>query len=95
LATKGGLNAATKSLAKKGIRVNAVAPGNIKTPMHTPENHEALGALQRIGRMGETSDIANAILLLDSAPFSLERFVASTVSKVLAAEKCHHVGERK
>ena len=62
--TKGGINAATKSLAieyaKKGIRVNAVAPGNIKTPMHAPENHEALGAFQPIGRMGETSDIANA-----------------------------------
>jgi NAD(P)-dependent dehydrogenase (short-subunit alcohol dehydrogenase family) len=44
--TKGGINAATKSLAieyaKKGIRVNAVAPGNIKTPMHAPENYEAL-----------------------------------------------------
>ena len=38
--TKGGLNAATKSLAieyaSKGIRVNAVAPGAIKTPMHEP-----------------------------------------------------------
>ena len=71
--TKGGLNAATKSLAieyaKKGIRVNAVAPGIIKTPMHAPETHEALGAFHPIGRMGETSDIANAILFLDSAPF--------------------------
>ncbi|AOB30252.1 3-oxoacyl-ACP reductase [Bordetella sp. H567] len=71
--TKGGINAATKSLAieyaKKGIRVNAVAPGNIKTPMHAPQNHDALAAFQPIGRMGETSDIANAILFLDSAPF--------------------------
>jgi NAD(P)-dependent dehydrogenase (short-subunit alcohol dehydrogenase family) len=71
--SKGGLNAATRSLAieyaKKGIRVNAVAPGNVKTPMHAPENHEALAAFQPIGRMGETSDIANAILFLDSAPF--------------------------
>src|ERR1700730_13645525 len=44
--TKGGLNAATKSLAieyaKKGIRVNAVAPGVIKSPMHAPETHEFL-----------------------------------------------------
>jgi len=71
--TKGGLNAATKSLAieyaKKGIRVNAVAPGIIRTPMHAPETHEALGALHPIGRMGEASDIADAILVLDSAPF--------------------------
>ena len=71
--TKGGVNAATKALAieyaKKGIRVNAVAPGIIKTQMHAPEAHEALGAFHPIGRMGETSDIANAILYLDSAPF--------------------------
>jgi NAD(P)-dependent dehydrogenase (short-subunit alcohol dehydrogenase family) len=71
--TKGGISAATKSLAieyaKKGIRVNAVAPGIIKTPMHAPETFEALGALHPVGRMGETSDIANAILFLDSAPF--------------------------
>ncbi|MGH6755100.1 MAG: SDR family NAD(P)-dependent oxidoreductase, partial [Bradyrhizobium sp.] len=47
--TKGGLNAATRSLAieyaKKGIRVNAVSPGIIKTPMHTPETHEFLASL--------------------------------------------------
>jgi NAD(P)-dependent dehydrogenase (short-subunit alcohol dehydrogenase family) len=71
--TKGGLNAATKSLAieyaKKGIRVNAVAPGVIKTPMHPPEYHDMLNALHPLGRMGEVSDITNAILFLDSAPF--------------------------
>ena len=71
--TKGGINAATKSLAieyaKKGIRVNAVAPGNIETPMHAPEICEAMGAFNPIGRLGETSDIADAILFLDSAPF--------------------------
>jgi NAD(P)-dependent dehydrogenase (short-subunit alcohol dehydrogenase family) len=71
--TKGGLNAATKSLAieyaKKGIRVNAVAPGVIKTPMHPAQYHDMLDALHPLGRMGETSDITNAILFLDSAPF--------------------------
>ncbi|MFL9895660.1 SDR family NAD(P)-dependent oxidoreductase [Paraburkholderia sp. RL17-381-BIF-C] len=71
--TKGGLNAATKSLAieyaRKGIRVNAVAPGIIKTPMHPPETHETLDAFHPLGRMGEMSDIADAILFLDSAPF--------------------------
>jgi NAD(P)-dependent dehydrogenase (short-subunit alcohol dehydrogenase family) len=71
--TKGGVNAATKSLAieyaKKGIRVNAVAPGVIKTPMHPPEYHDMLDALHPLGRMGDTSDITNAVLYLDSAPF--------------------------
>src|SRR5471032_252028 len=71
--TKGGLNAATKSLAieyaRKGIRVNAVAPGVIKTPMHPAQYHEMLDALHPLGRMGETSDITDAILFLDSAPF--------------------------
>ncbi|KAA1013142.1 SDR family oxidoreductase [Paraburkholderia panacisoli] len=71
--TKGGLNAATKSLAieyaRKGIRVNAVAPGIIKTPMHAPETHEVLGTFHPLGRMGEMSDIADAIVFLDAAPF--------------------------
>jgi NAD(P)-dependent dehydrogenase (short-subunit alcohol dehydrogenase family) len=71
--TKGGLNAATRSLAieyaGKGIRVNAVAPGIIKSPMHAPETHDALGAFNPLGRIGEMSDIADAILFLDSAPF--------------------------
>jgi NAD(P)-dependent dehydrogenase (short-subunit alcohol dehydrogenase family) len=71
--TKGGLNAATKSLAieyaKRGIRANAVAPGIMKSPMHAPETHAALGALHPVGHMGEMSDIVNAILYLDAAPF--------------------------
>ncbi|CAM2156271.1 SDR family oxidoreductase [Pararobbsia alpina] len=71
--TKGGLNAATRSLAieyaKKGIRVNAVAPGVINTPMHSPETHAALGTFHPLGRIGETSDIVNAILYLESTTF--------------------------
>jgi len=71
--TKGGLNAATKSLAieyaKKGIRVNAVSPGVIKTPMHAPETHEFLANLHPVGRMGETKDIIDAVLFLEGAAF--------------------------
>ncbi|WP_277182264.1 SDR family NAD(P)-dependent oxidoreductase [Caballeronia sp. BR00000012568055] len=71
--SKGGLNAATRSLAieyaKAGIRANAVSPGIIKSPMHAPETHEALGTLHPVGHMGDMSDIVNAVLYLDSAPF--------------------------
>jgi NAD(P)-dependent dehydrogenase (short-subunit alcohol dehydrogenase family) len=71
--TKGGLNAATKSLAieyaQKGIRVNAVSPGVIKTPMHSPDTHTFLAGLHPVGRMGEISDILGAVLYLESAGF--------------------------
>ncbi len=71
--TKGSLNGATKSLAieyaKRGIRVNAVALGIIKTPMHPPETHDALAKLHPVGRMGEISDIVDAILYLEGASF--------------------------
>lgn len=71
--TKGGIDAATRSLAieyaKRGIRANAVAPGIIKSPMHAPETHAALDGMHPMGHMGEMSDIVDAILYLDSAPF--------------------------
>jgi NAD(P)-dependent dehydrogenase (short-subunit alcohol dehydrogenase family) len=71
--TKGGLNAATRSLAiefaGRGVRVNAVSPGIIKTPMHGPESHEFLAKQHPMGRMGETSDIVDAVLYLEHAPF--------------------------
>lgn len=71
--TKGGLNSATKSLAiefaPKGIRVNAVSPGIIKTPMHAPETHDFLSRLHPVGRMGEIRDIVEAVLYLESANF--------------------------
>jgi NAD(P)-dependent dehydrogenase (short-subunit alcohol dehydrogenase family) len=71
--TKGGLSSATKSLAieyaTRGIRVNAVSPGVIKTPMHPVETHETLAGLHPVGRMGETGDVVDAVIYLESAPF--------------------------
>lgn len=72
--TKGGLASATKSLAieyaARGIRVNAVAPGIIQTPMNPPESYASLGdQLPPLGRVGQISDIVGGILFLESAPF--------------------------
>ena len=71
--TKGGLQSATKSLAieyaKRGIRVNAVSPSAVKTPMHHADSHPVLAALQPTGRMGEISDIVDAVLYLETARF--------------------------
>jgi NAD(P)-dependent dehydrogenase (short-subunit alcohol dehydrogenase family) len=71
--TKAGLAAATRSLAVeyagRGIRVNAVSPGVINTPMHKPETHGFLSGLAPMGRIGEPQDISDAVLYLEGAPF--------------------------
>ena len=72
--TKGGLAAATRSLAveyaSRGIRVNAVSPGVIQTPVHPPESYAHLGTqLPPVGHVGQVSDIVGAVLFLESSPF--------------------------
>ena len=71
--TKGGLNSATKSLAteyaSRGIRVNSVSPGVIKTPMHPVEAHAQLAGLHPMGRLGDIDEIVHAIVFLEEAEF--------------------------
>ena len=71
--TKGGPDAVTRSLAieyaKSGVRVNAVAPGIIKTPMHPAETHAFLDTLHPMGRMGEVQEVVDAVLYLERAAF--------------------------
>src|SRR3954468_12615941 len=71
--TKGGLAAVTRSLAieyaSRGIRVNAVSLGVIKTPLHDPASYEGMAGLHPIGRVGEISDVVEGILYLEQATF--------------------------
>ncbi len=71
--TKGGLNAVTRGLAieyaAEGIRVNAIAPGIVDTPMHRPQDHEALKHLHPIARLASVQEIVDAALFLVKAPF--------------------------
>jgi NAD(P)-dependent dehydrogenase (short-subunit alcohol dehydrogenase family) len=63
----------TRSLAidyaSRGIRVNAVALGLVKTPEHDPASYGGVAGLHPIGRIGEIGDVADAILYLDRAGF--------------------------
>ena len=71
--TKGGLDSVTRGLAieyaSRGIRVNAVAPGIVDTPMHKPENHESLKHLHPIRRLATVQEIVDAVLFLAGASF--------------------------
>jgi NAD(P)-dependent dehydrogenase (short-subunit alcohol dehydrogenase family) len=71
MVTKGGLEAITRSLAmeyaKEGIRFNAVAPGQVNTPMHADESREFLKSLSPMGEISDVSDIVDAIIYLTEA----------------------------
>ena len=67
--TKGGLNSATQNLAieyaKDGIRFNAVAPGEVDTPMH--QNDPSDSTLQPAMKKATVKDIVDAVLYLAQA----------------------------
>jgi NAD(P)-dependent dehydrogenase (short-subunit alcohol dehydrogenase family) len=69
--TKGGLEAITRSLAmeyaKDGIRVNAVAPGVVDTPMHQDDPKDFLKSLSPMGGIVDVQDIVDAVLYLTEA----------------------------
>jgi len=64
-----GHEGARRRICREGHSLTAVSPGIIKTPMHAPETHESLAALHPMKRLGEVSDIVEAILYLESAGF--------------------------
>jgi len=69
--TKGGLNAVLRSLAseyaKEHIRFNAVAPGNVDTPLHTNDPKDFLETLSPMGSISTVDDIASAVIYLTEA----------------------------
>jgi NAD(P)-dependent dehydrogenase (short-subunit alcohol dehydrogenase family) len=71
--TKGGLAAVVRSLAieyaARGVRVNAVSLGVIKTPMHESSEYDAMADAHPLGRAGEIADVVDGILYLERATF--------------------------
>lgn len=86
---KGALNAVTRALAIEyatdGIRVNAIAPGAINTPMHKPDTHEFLKGLHPVARIGEIKEIVDAVLFLTDATF--------TTGEILHVDGGAHAGK--
>jgi NAD(P)-dependent dehydrogenase (short-subunit alcohol dehydrogenase family) len=87
--TKGGLEAVTRSLAmeyvKQGIRVNAVAPGTVDTPMNKENPKDFLKTLQPMGQISDVKDIVDAIVYLTEA--------SQVTGEVLHVDGGAHVGK--
>ena len=61
--------ALAQDYAANNIRFNTVSPAVINTPMHAKADHAALAKLHPLGRIGEVSDIVDAVLYLQNATF--------------------------
>jgi NAD(P)-dependent dehydrogenase (short-subunit alcohol dehydrogenase family) len=87
--TKGGLNTVTRALAseyaKEGVRVNAVAPGIVDTPLHKDSPKDFLKTLSPMGVVSDAKEIANAVLFLTES--------ATVTGEVLHVDGGSHLGK--
>src|SRR5437588_9054566 len=87
--TNGGLETVTQHLAMEyaqdGIRVNAVAPGVVDTPMHKDDSKDALRSLNPMGVLSSANDITDAVMYLTDA--------ATVTGDILYVDGGAHVGK--
>lgn len=80
MASKGGIHAITVSLATElaqhRIRVNTIAPGVIRTPLHASVNVDDYAGLHPLKRVGEVSETTDAVLYLAKASYSTGTIMA-------------------
>jgi NAD(P)-dependent dehydrogenase (short-subunit alcohol dehydrogenase family) len=86
--TKGGLETITQHLAmeyaKDGIRVNAVAPGVVETPLHRDTPKDVMENLSPMGRPSTVEDITDAVMYLTDA--------ATVTGQILYVDGGSHFG---
>jgi NAD(P)-dependent dehydrogenase (short-subunit alcohol dehydrogenase family) len=87
--TKGGLNAITKSLALEfasdNIRVNAVSPGVVDTPLHATNSKDFLRSLSPMGTITAVQEIVDGVVYLTEA--------ANITGEVLHVDNGAHLGK--
>jgi len=88
MVTKGGLETITQHLAmeyaKDGIRVNAVSPGVVYTPLHRATPKDVMESLSPMGRPSTVKDITDAVMYLTDA--------ATVTGHILYVDGGSHVG---
>lgn len=90
MTSKGGIHALTVSLSAElapyNIRVNTVAPGVIRTPLHDGANVDDYAAIHPLNRIGEVNEITEAVLYLASSTY--------TTGEILAVDGGYRVGRQ-
>ena len=97
--TKGGLETITQHLAmeyaKDGIRVNAVAPGTVYTPLHRNTPKDVMESLSPMGRPSTVKEITDAVMYLTDAATVTGHILYVDGGRISAAGSCAHSANRR